>query len=59
MKEFSITDREIDEYVFNELVASGYAPGIDEVQAITDIFMSMMYNFGILYIPEEEGTDGI
>ena len=50
-----LDDRAIDEYVYNGLLARGYAPGIEEAQAITDIFLELMIGLGIELT--EDGTE--
>lgn len=45
--------RAIDNYVFSGLIEKGFAPGFEEVQAITDIIVDMMIDMGIAFEQEE------
>lgn len=55
-KDVFLDDRAIDEYVYNGLVAHGYAPGIEEAQVITDLFLELIIGMGIVLA--EDGTEG-
>lgn len=47
-----LDNRLIDEYVFNSLIARGYAPSIDEAQTITDIFLELLIEIGAMEVNE-------
>lgn len=46
--------RAIDNYLFNGLVKNGFVPGFEEVQTITDIFVSMLVDMGVALEQEIE-----
>lgn len=45
--------RAIDNYIFNGLVEKGFVPGFEEVQAITDVIVSMLIDMGVAFEQEE------
>lgn len=53
--EIFLDDRVIDEFVFNSLLARGYAPSIEEAQSITDIFLELLIRLEIAYGEESGG----
>jgi hypothetical protein len=58
MKEetFFIDDKMIDDYLFTNLVELGYAPTPEEVENITDLFIMLLSDIGV--ISEEEYGEG-
>jgi hypothetical protein len=58
MKEesFFLDDRAIDNYLFTHLVELGYAPTLEEIQDITDVFFMLLSDVGV--ISEEEQGEG-
>jgi hypothetical protein len=58
MKEesFFLDDRMIDNYLFTHLVELGYAPTLEEIQDITDVFFMLLGDVGV--ISEEEQGEG-
>ena len=44
--------RAIDNYIFNGLTKKGFVPGFEEVQAVTDIVVSMLVEMGVAFEQE-------
>lgn len=53
-----LDDRMIDNYLFSHLVELGYAPTLEEIQDITDIFFMLLNDCGVIAMDEEENGEG-
>jgi hypothetical protein len=57
MQSIFLDPRSMDNYIFEKLLESGYAPDIEEVQTVTDIFIELLIQLQLVDPVEIENED--
>ena len=57
MQNVFLDPRAMDNYIFEKLVESGYAPDLEEVQTVTDIFIELLIQLQLADPVEIEDGD--
>ena len=58
MQNVYLDPRAMDNYIFEKLLESGYAPELEEVQTITDIFIELLIQLQLADPIELENEEG-